>query len=307
MPTPTSRAFGPSRWTVLVHGGAGDLRPERKAHHAEGCARAAEAGAAVLREGGRALDAVEAAVRALEDDPLFNAGTGACLNEDGLIELDASIMDGANLRGGGVTAMPPFANPISIARAALEDGRHVLYAGHGAARFALSKGFARATVEQMRTDAAYTRWKEIRDGKATEKGWAGGTVGAVARDADGHVASATSTGGMVDKAAGRVGDSPILGAGTWADDLLGAASTTGHGESFLRTAFACRVVEGLAQGEIERRAVDDLLAMHERVGGEGGVILLDRAGRAAWARITNTMSWAIVRQSDREEESASGA
>lgn len=290
-----ARSYPESPWTILVHGGAGDVPVDRRPIHAAGCARAAEAGAAILRDGGSALDAVEAAVRVLEDDPHFNAGTGACLNEDGLIELDASIMDGATLRAGAVAAMPPFKNPIAIARAALEDGRHVLYASHGAARFAMSKGFARATVDEMRTELAYDRWKALRDGRATEKAWAGGTVGAVARDVNGHVAAATSTGGMTDKAAGRVGDSPIVGAGTYADDTSGAASTTGHGEAFIRTAFAARVVQTLTPAE-------DLERMTARTGGTGGVIVVDPGGRASWARNTATMSYAIAR-ADHQTES----
>lgn len=291
-----------------MHGGAGDIAAERRAAHAEGCARAAEVGAAILRAGGSAVDAVEAAVRALEDDPLFNAGTGACLNEDGVIELDAAIMEGATLRAGGVAAMPPFKNPIAIARAAMEDGRHVLYAAHGAARFAMSKGFARATVDELRTDHAYDRWRALKDGQATEKGYAGGTVGAVARDAQGHVAAATSTGGMMDKAAGRVGDTPLLGAGTWADDDHGAASTTGHGEAFIRTAFAVRVVEGLAHAtDLEAHLAADLSRMRARTGSCGGVILVDCKGSAAWARNTETMSWAVVRMDGAGESRESGA
>lgn len=301
-----SASYPASQWTILVHGGAGDVPVDRRPAHAEGCARAAEAGAAVLRSGGSALDAVEAAVRVLEDDPIFNAGTGACLNEDGLIELDASIMEGTNLRAGGVAAMPPFKNPIAIARAALEDGRHVLYAAHGAARFAMSKGFARSTVEEMRTDAAYERWKQVRDGKASEKGWAGGTVGAVARDVHGHVAAATSTGGMTDKAAGRVGDSPLIGAGTWADDEHGAASTTGHGEAFIRTAFSVRVVESLGD-DPQPQVTRALAQMHEKVGKTGGVIVVDRQGRAMWARNTATMSFALVRADASGESQQAGA
>src|SRR5580658_8905635 len=138
-------------WSVLVHGGAGDVAAERVARHVDGCRAAAQAAADVLRGGGRALDAVERAVAALEDDPSFNAGTGACLNAEGLIELDASIMEGSRLRAGGVCALPPFLNPIAIARAVLEDGQHVLYAGEGAARFAIDRGFTPSTAEAMTT------------------------------------------------------------------------------------------------------------------------------------------------------------
>ncbi|MCC6552500.1 MAG: isoaspartyl peptidase/L-asparaginase, partial [Polyangiaceae bacterium] len=149
-----SRGGVTGRRCVLVHGGAGSVPEERRALHAEGCLRAARAGELVLREGGTALDAVERAVRVLEDDPLFNAGTGACLNEEGRVEHDASIMEGRGLRAGGVCALAGFANPIAIARAALEDGRHVLYAAHGAARFAAARGFAAVDEAALITEAA---------------------------------------------------------------------------------------------------------------------------------------------------------
>jgi beta-aspartyl-peptidase (threonine type) len=157
----------------------------------------------------------------------------------------------------------------------------------------------------MRTELAYAKWKAIRDGKATETGWAGGTVGAVARDAHGHVAAATSTGGMINKSAGRVGDSPIPGAGTYADDEAGAASTTGHGEAFIRTAFAARIVEHL-DGALEEATKSALERMAEKTHGTGGAIVVDRRGRAAWARNTETMSFGIARADDAGESQESG-
>jgi beta-aspartyl-peptidase (threonine type) len=204
-PSPSTFARGPSRWVILVHGGAGDIDGERVPAHAAGCLAAAELGAKILRRGGSALDAVQAAVRALEDDPKFNAGTGACLNEEGEVELDASIMEGTTMRAGGVAALPPFKNPIAIARAVLEEGKHVLYASEGAARFAAAHGFSPATQDDLRTEHALKRWHDVRANRAVE-GWAGGTVGAVARDIEGHVAAATITGGMMDKRVGRLGD-----------------------------------------------------------------------------------------------------
>jgi L-asparaginase / beta-aspartyl-peptidase len=281
-------------WTILVHGGAGDgpsgaSGPKATDFHAS-CTRAIEEGAAALRKGGSALDAVERAVRALEDDPLFNAGTGACLNEAGLVELDASIMEGASLRAGGVCALPPFRNPIAIARAALEDGRHVLYAGEGAAAFAIERGFERVTSEAMTTEQARKRWLAVREALATEAG--GGTVGAVARDSRGNVAAATSTGGLVNKRVGRVGDSPILGGGTYADNDGGACSATGHGESFMRLAMAKSATDLLrarVHPEDAARAVVRTLA--SRLKASGGVILVDRSGRVGWARNTGTMPW----------------
>jgi beta-aspartyl-peptidase (threonine type) len=280
-------------WAVLVHGGAGDIAAGAIARHVEGCRAATEAAAAVLRAGGSALDAVERAVVVLEDDPTFNAGTGACLNADGHIELDAAVMEGSSLRGGGVCALPPFPHPIAIARAALEDGRHVLYAGQGAERFALEHGFARADGDAMITAAAREQLQRARakPGPATRAG----TVGAVARDERGHVASATSTGGRVNKHPGRVGDSPILGAGTYADDDGGACSATGHGESIQRVCLAKGAVDLLrARVHPEEAARAAVRRLGERVGGDVGIILVDRFGALGLARNTRAMAWAAA-------------
>src|SRR5258708_37519364 len=198
---------GGGRWAVLVHGGAGDVPPDRVSRHVEGCRAAAVLAAQILRAGGTALDAVERAVVVMEDDPLFNAGTGASLNAEGLIELDAALMEGRGLRAGAVCALPPFLHPIAIARKVLEEGRHVLYAADGAAKFALDHGFARAAAEAMTTPAARQRWEALRAGASSS---VPGTVGAVARDAMGTVAAATSTGGLANKRPGRGGDSALL-------------------------------------------------------------------------------------------------
>lgn len=286
-------------WTVLVHGGAGDLAPGRLDRHLAGCRAAAAAGADVLRAGGRAIDAVERAVLVLEDDPCFNAATGACLNADGFIELDAAIMEGSRLRAGAVCALPPFAHPIAIARAALDDGRHVFYAGEGARRFAVEHGFTPVDSAAMTTAFARDQWAHARARDASadgrNPGTGAGTVGAVARDAGGTVASATSTGGRVNKAVGRVGDSPVLGAGTYADDDAGACSATGHGESALRVCLANSAVDMLrlrTHPEEAARAV--IRSMATRVGGLGGLILVDRFGRIGLARSTPSMIWAAV-------------
>lgn len=285
-------------WSVLVHGGAGDVAAERVARHVDGCRAAAQTAADVLRGGGAALDAVERAVVVLEDDPSFNAGTGACLNAEGLIELDASIMEGSDLRAGGVCALPPFLHPIAIARAVLEDGLHVLYAAEGASRFAVARGFTPSTSEAMTTEAARARWLAVRAKAASHPdhdGWAGGTVGVVARDARGVVAAATSTGGRVNKRAGRVGDSPILGAGNYADDDGGACSVTGDGEAVLRLCLAKSAVDLLrARVHPEEAARAVIRQLAGRLGGTGGVILVDRAGRLGFARNTRTMTWAAA-------------
>jgi beta-aspartyl-peptidase (threonine type) len=256
-----------------------------------------------LRAGGSALDAVQRAVEVLEDDPQFNAGTGACLTCDGTIELDASIMDGASLAAGGVCALPPFRNPIAIARAVLREGRHVLYAADGARRFAEASGFALADPASMITAAARERLVQVREQRA-EPGWAGGTVGAVAFDGA-HVASATSTGGTTDKAIGRVGDSPIIGAGTLADDEAGAASATGVGEAILKVSLARLVCDFMRDGasphDAAARAIGHLA---KRVDGTGGVIAIGRDGRPGWARNTRTMSFAYIALDGSEEAGA---
>jgi beta-aspartyl-peptidase (threonine type) len=281
-------------WSVVVHGGAGDVSPEARAEHVAGCERAAAAAAQILAAGGGALDAVCRAVIVLEDDPLFNAGTGACLNADGLLELDASVMDGRDLRAGGVAALPPFTNPIAIARRVMEATPHVLLAGEGAARFAVGHGFARADASTMITDTARKRWEAAR-AKRTTEGWAGGTVGAVARDAQRHVAAATSTGGMVNKLVGRVGDSPVVGAGTYADDEAGACSTTGHGEAMIRVCLAKTATDHLrARLGPEGAARAAIAMMHARTAQTGGLIVVAPDGALGLARTTRTMTWAAV-------------
>jgi beta-aspartyl-peptidase (threonine type) len=281
-----------ARFGLVVHGGAGNVAEARRALHVEGCRRAAAAGFEVLRQGGSALDAAERAVRVLEDDPLFNAGTGACLNEHGDVEHDASIMEGRDLRAGAVCALRRFANPIGIARAALEDGRHVLYAAEGAAAFAKARGFVEVPPESLITEGARQSLAQVLANEGVGN-WAGNTVGAVARDATGLTAAATSTGGLVGKRAGRVGDSPLIGAGTYADDEAGAASTTGAGEPMIRLGIARTAVEHLRAGapaeEAARRAITRLA---DRLAATGGIIVVDREGRIGLARSTETMSWA---------------
>ena len=284
-------------WAVLVHGGAGDGAVVHAARLVAGCRAAVDSAAEVLRAGGTALDAVERAVALLEDDPSFNAGTGACLNEDGRIELDAAIMEGSKLRAGGVCALPPFVHPIAIARAVLEDRRHVLYAASGAERFAVDHGFTPASPEAMTTGSAREQWTRARAKAAggESSGAGGGTVGAVARDARGTVAAATSTGGRLNKSAGRVGDSPIVGAGTYADDDAGACSATGEGEAVIRVCLAKSAIEllrGRAHPEEAARTV--IRMMGQRLQAAGGVILVDRFGRLGLARNTNAMTWAAA-------------
>ena len=292
-----------SRWCVAVHGGAGDVPADARAAHADGCAAAVSAGGAILAKGGSALDAAQRAVEALEDDPRFNAGTGACLTEGGALELDASIMRGDDLAAGAVCSLAPFKNPIAIARAALDDGRHILYAAEGAARFAIEKGFTRASPESMITEAVRERFRIGKGGAA--EGYAGNTVGAVARDIHGHVAAATSTGGMFFKRDGRVGDTPIIGAGTYADDAAGAASATGLGEGIMRVCLAKAIIEWLrASMNPEEAARAAMSLLEDRGRGFGGVVVVDARGAYGFARTTETMSWAAF--TDAMEEPARG-
>ena len=281
-------------WSILVHGGAGDVQPAVLQEHVEGCRVAAAEAARVLQGGGSALNAAQRAVEILEDDPHFNAGTGACLNAEGQIELDAAIMEGTLLRAGSVGALPPFQHPIAIARMILNEGGPVMLAGEGAERFALGRGFARAADDALITDRARERWELVRQGGGPD-GWAGGTVGAVARDRHGTVVAATSTGGKINKAPGRIGDTPILGAGTYADDEAGACSNTGNGEAVMRLCLAKTACEWMRVGmhpvDAARAAVRMMLA---RTGGTGGIILVDRAGRLGFARTTRTMTWAAA-------------
>lgn len=278
---------------IIVHGGAGLVDLERIPACRAGCEAAARAGFAVLDGGGAAIDAVEAAVRVLEDDPQFNAGYGAVLDRDGRISVDAAIMDGA-LRAGGVGALPWVRHPVTVARRLLEEGEHVLLVGEGALAFAREHGIEPEPPASLITERSRVRWEKERAGRLRPSA-TGDTVGACAVDARGHVAAATSTGGISWKRAGRVGDSPIPGAGNYADDLAGAASATGHGESILRVVMAKFAVDRLRAGvgaeEAARAAVDELGA---RVKGQGGIIVVDRSGAVAQARNTDAMPWAAI-------------
>ena len=293
-------------WSILVHGGAGSVPEGQREARMEGCRVAAREAARVLGEGGTALNAVQRAVELLEDDHQFNAGAGACLTSDGTIELDASLMEGKELRAGGVCALPPFLHPITIARAVLDVGGHILYAAQGAERFAIEHGFARSTDEAMTAPGVRARWEKLRAEAAAQNdpgmrvdhstcGGEHGTVGAVARDRFGTVAAATSTGGRMFKRPGRVGDSPIIGAGTYADDRAGACSNTGDGEAVMRLCLAKTAVEWMRTGmHPEDAARASVRMMLERTEGTGGIILIDGQGRMGLARTTDSMAWAAV-------------
>lgn len=271
-----------SRPVLVVHGGAGNIRRETMTAERDAAYRAAleealELGYAVLEDGGAALDAVEAVLRFFEDSPLFNAGKGAVFNKAGRNELDASIMDGASRQAGAVAGVTTIRHPISAARAVMEDSPHVLLAGPGAEAFAADAGLEMVPPEYFRTER---RWQQLQELLAREaEGTHFGTVGAVALDREGRIAAGTSTGGTSNKLPGRIGDSPIIGAGTWADDSCGISST-GHGEFFIRYGVAHEICArarytGISVAEAAREVIQEVLV---GAGGEGGVIALDAAG-----------------------------
>ena len=274
---------------IAIHGGAGtlapaDLTPENERAYRAGLERALRAGFAVLESGGSALDASVSAVRVLEDDPLFNAGRGAVVAANGLHELDASVMDGRDLRAGAVTGVRHVRSPIELARLVMERSPHVMLAGTGAEEFALEQGMAPVPNSHFATERRRLELERMLQGQL-ESGRESlmGTVGAVARDAAGNLAAATSTGGMTGKKWGRVGDSPIIGAGTYAANDCCAVSATGHGEFFIRAAVAHEIASlmryrGLGVVEAAEEVVMQQLV---RLGGSGGVIAVGRDGRIA--------------------------
>jgi beta-aspartyl-peptidase (threonine type) len=263
---------------IIVHGGAGPIKDDRLPARLDGCKAAAVAGWQILQEGGSALDAAEAAVVVLEDNPLFNAGTGSTLNSLGKIEMDAAIMEGTLLRAGAVAAVSGIKNPIKLARRVMEDGRHVMLAGEGALMFARQIGFPECPPEALVIDGEKKRWETAH-----------GTVGCVAFDVNGKLVAATSTGGIFNKLPGRVGDSPLIGCGTYANQY-GAVSCTGQGEAIMRVVMA-RDAAQLLQDDIEpieaaRMAVETL---QELTGSTAGIILIDRHGKIGYARNTTHM------------------
>jgi L-asparaginase / beta-aspartyl-peptidase len=306
-------------WALAIHGGAGvirraDLKPEQDQAYREALARAAETGAAILGSGGRAVDACEAAVRRMEDDPLFNAGRGSVFSAQGRVEMDAAIMEGRGLQAGAVAGVSTAKNPVSLARAVMERSGHVFLIGAGAEAFAREAGLEAAGSDYFFTER---RWRALE----RELGKAGlpapprpagarddrvaalahdegkrGTVGAVARDVGGDVAAAASTGGITGKRWGRVGDTPLIGAGVYASNRGCAVSATGAGEFFIRLAVAkeiCALVEHRGMGL--QQAVDAVVQGElAAIGGDGGVIAVAPDGALAWSFNTEGMHRASV-------------
>jgi beta-aspartyl-peptidase (threonine type) len=281
-------------WQLVIHGGAGvmprgSISVEDEAAYRAGLEVARDAGAAVLAAGGLALDAVEVAVRALEDDPNFNAGRGAVLDREGFAELDAAIMDGRDRSAGAVAQVRSIRNPIAGARAVMERTPHVLLAGPGAEEVARDAGLEIVDPSYFVTPKRRDQLRRALSGSV--QAWdKRGTVGAVARDVHGNLAAATSTGGMAAKMPGRIGDSPIVGAGTYADNASCAVSATGHGEMFIRVSVArmiCARVE--MQGMCAAAAAEATLAEVKAMGGDGGVIVVTKDGDTAMTMNTDGM------------------
>ncbi|MEY4376036.1 MAG: hypothetical protein RJB26_586 [Pseudomonadota bacterium] len=279
----------PALVSIAIHGGAGtmsptEMTPELQARYTAALEQARDTGYAILEKGGAALDAVEAAVRVLEDNELFNAGRGAVFDADGRNSLDAAIMDGSTLAAGTVAGVHHVRNPVTLARHVMEHSPHVMLSGDGAEEFALEQGLKLEPASYFKTER---RWKQFLDTRTAAIGPVAngdpryfGTVGAVARDAAGHLAAATSTGGMTGKKWGRIGDAPIIGAGTYAEDGACAVSGTGHGEYFIRNVVGYQVcslvkLKGMPVAEAARIVVQDKLKTQ---GGEGGIIAMGPNG-----------------------------
>ncbi|MBS1664823.1 MAG: isoaspartyl peptidase/L-asparaginase [Bacteroidetes bacterium] len=289
-----------SRFTLAIHGGAGtilkeDMTPELELAYLEGLQQAMNAGYAVLEQGGSALNAIKATIVMLEDNMLFNAGRGSVFTKKGVQEMDAAVMDGSSLEAGAVTGVRNVRNPIELAMEVMQNSNHVFLSGKGASDFAIKQGIKLEPDEYFFSQFRYDQWKAIRDSDTysldhthqrleelmRDKKF--GTVGAVACDQQGNIAAATSTGGMTNKKYGRIGDSPIIGAGTYANNTTCGISCTGHGEMFIRAVAAHDVsclmeYKGLSlQKAMEVVVHDKLMA----IGGEGGMIGVDSEGNAA--------------------------
>ena len=275
--------------SIAIHGGAGvisraQMTPENERAYRADLERALDAGYAVLEAGGTSLDATVAAVRILEDSPLFNAGLGAVFNHAGINELDAAIMDGATRKAGAVAGVRHIRNPIELARMVMERSPHVLLTGEGAEEFALEQGVKLVPGSYVYTER---RWQQLEEAKRSDKLASAdedigffSTVGAVARDRQGNLAAATSTGGLTNKRWGRIGDSPIIGAGTYADNTSCAVSATGSGEYFMRAVVAHEICARVRLTGVSAAAAahDVVHGMLMEIGGDGGVIVVDSKG-----------------------------
>jgi beta-aspartyl-peptidase (threonine type) len=293
-----------SEFALAIHGGAGTIKrenmsEEQEAEYSAKLKEALDAGYTVLESGGEALDAVIAAVKVMEDSPLFNAGKGAVFTNEGKNEMDAAIMDGRDRNAGAVAGLTTVKNPITAARAVMENSPHVFMTGAGAEVFAKEQELELVSPDYFYTDFRFQQLEKIRETEKTQldhssllemelqdpffKDRKFGTVGAVARDKNGNIAAATSTGGMTNKRYGRVGDVPIIGAGTYADNATCAVSATGHGEFFIRTVVGHEIASQMRYGNksLKDAANDVVMKQLVEMGGSGGIISIDRMGNIA--------------------------
>lgn len=280
---------------IIVHGGAGEwgASDKRRIEAVRACTEAAEAGRALLLKGGSALDAVELAVTILEDCPVLDAGRGSYPNAEGDVEMDALIMDGRDLTMGAIAAIQRVRHPISLARRVMQESGHNFLVGGGAETFAENIGFPRCTVEELLVPESLDGESYDLDALTTSPAAIGDTVGAVAFDLHGNLAAATSTGGTPNKRAGRVGDSPLVGSGAYADNWTAAVSATGYGEALMRVVISKRVCDFVGTGLSARSACESAIrVLEERTGGQGGLIAVDARGQVGWAYNTRAMPYA---------------
>jgi beta-aspartyl-peptidase (threonine type) len=295
---------------LLVHGGAWAIPDDAVDAHQGGVRNAVEIGWRVLERGGTALDAVEEAIVAMEEDDTFDAGRGSFLNEDGRVQLDALMMDGATLQAGGVGCVERLRNPIRAARKVLSDSPHIYFVGEGAERFAEKHGIALCANEELVLPRELARWKDAKQQQflTVPPEFAGGpasshdTVGAVALDVSGNIAAGTSTGGTLNKAAGRVGDSSLIGCGCYADNHSAAVSTTGWGEPMMKLVLGKWAADRVEMGEAPQQVAEQAIGrLYTRLQGHGGIILLDAQGRMGLAHNTPRMAWAWMRGGERAD------
>jgi L-asparaginase / beta-aspartyl-peptidase len=294
--------------SLAVHGGAWNIPDDEADAHRKGVLNALKAGWEILKDGGTAVEAVERSIVVMENDETFNAGRGSSLNRSGEIELDASIMEGGTFRAGAVAAVQNVPNPISLARAIMEKSDIVLLSGLGATRFAKEHAIPTCGQDALITGRQIARWREsqsseerpqARRKKGPDPPSAGDTVGAVALDAEGNIASGTSTGGTPGKTPGRVGDSSLIGCGTYADSGVGGASSTGWGEGIIRVVLAKTVIDLMRSkgGDPEAAAKEAIALLKKRTGGLGGLVVLSAAGGVGIAFNTPRMSRAYITSS----------
>ncbi len=284
------------KYAIVIHGGAGvmdqkDMTPEIQKEYLIVLNRALQIGDSVLSHGGTCLDAVEKTIVIMEDSPLFNAGKGAVFTHDGLVELDASIMEGLSLKAGAIAAVRDIKNPIRVARTVMEKSEHVLLNGMGASQFAKEQGFAPVENSYFHTEKRLKSLQELlKKERETTTNDKHGTVGCVALDSFGNIAAGTSTGGMTNKKYGRIGDSPIIGAGTYANNETGGFSCTGHGEYYIRLGFSRDISALMEYKKLSvQEACREEVGKLTKLGGTGGVIGLDKKGNVAMEFNTSGM------------------